>query len=133
MKKRSFKNIGNGKALIFGVLFSTVTLFASLIILSFILSRLENPVALVGIASLVSLLVSAAISSFVTAKHKGEGGTLTVLLSSLIVSIIIFAVSLIHSGGKAELSVLMNSVCYVAVSLLFARIAGIKKKRRIRR
>ncbi len=129
MKKHRLKKDGRG-GLIFGVLISVLSFFLSLLIFSFILSIFENPISFVSIASLAAFLVSGAVSAFATAKYKGEGGTVTALLSSLLASAVIFAVGLICCGGKIKLSLLMNILCYLLVSAIFARLAGIKKKRR---
>ena len=130
MKKRRFKKSGSGGGLLFGALFSLSSLILSLAIFSFILSMLENPITFVGVSSLAALLVSGALSGFVIAKHKGEGGALTAFLSSIITSALIFATGLICSGGKIQLSVLMNILCYILISALFARLKGLGKKRK---
>jgi len=130
MKKHKFKTSAHSGALIFGLLISVISLSLSALVLSFILSKLEDPVAYIGIASLFILILSAAISGFATSKKKGEGGTLCALLSALIVSALIFAVSLIASGGKVKLSFLMNILCYLLVSATFGKLASFKKKRR---
>ena len=131
MKKRKIKKDGRG-ALLIGTLLCALIFIATILIFSFLLSLFENPVSLVSPSALLSYLISGAFSAFINAKRKGEGGTLSAILSSLLASALFFFVGLICSRGKIELSVLMNILCYILVSILFARLAGIKKKRRTR-
>ena len=128
MKKRKFKKDGHG-GFIIGTGICILAFVASLLIFSLILSFLENPIALISISALLSYIISGAVSAFINAKRKGEGGTLTALLSSLLASALFFSVGFIISRGKIELSLLMNIFCYVLVSLVFAKIAGTNKKR----
>ncbi len=134
MKKQKFKKDGRG-GLFIGALVCVVAFAASLLLFSLLLSFFANPVSLLSISALLSFLVSAAAASFINAKRKGEGGTLSAILSSLLTSALFFAVGLIASRGKIELSLLMNILCYLLVSALFAKLASVKKKRhsRIRR
>ena len=132
MKKHKFRKNCSNSALIFGTLLSVFSLLLSTLIFSFILSKLENPISLVGVGSLAALLTSAAISGFFTSKYKGEGGTVSAILSSLITCLLIFATGLIASGGKLGLSLLMNILCYLLVSSLFGKLASLKKRRRRR-
>ncbi len=129
MKKRKFKQDGRGSFFI-GTLICVIAFAASLLIFSLLLSFFANPVSLISIFALLSYLVSAAASSFINAKRKGEGGTVSAILSALLASALFFSVGLVTTRGKIELSLLMNILCYLLVSLLFAKLAGAKKKRR---
>lgn len=128
MKKRKF-NRKSGGNLLLGALFNVVTLIFVLVIFSLVLSLLKNPIAFLSIAGIAAYLSCGGISAFVNSKRKGEGGFVFALLSSLIASGVFFAVGIIASGGKAALSLLMNILCYLLVSALFARLAMLKKKK----
>ena len=128
MKKRKFKRDAHPSLLI-GALFCVISFAASLLIFSLIMTFFKNPITLVAPFALIAFTVSAAVPSFLNAKRKGEGGFLSALLSSLLASAVFFAIALIVSHGKIGLSLPMNVLCYLLVSLLFAKLAGIKKKR----
>ena len=128
MKKRKFKRVAKKGGLLFGVIFSFISFFLSSIVTSLVISLFENPISKIELGSLVTLLISGALSAFINAKYKGEGGTLYALLSALIASAAIFATGMILSGGNGTASLLMNVLCYLLVSALFAKLAGIKRK-----
>ena len=118
------------KAILFGTLMSLGLLFAVSAAASFVLLRLEDPISFIGVGSLASLLISGAISAFITAKYKGEGGFLSSLFSSLIFSLVIFSAALIIGKGKLGIGLLMNILCYLLISVLSAKLATRKAKRR---
>ena len=128
MKKRKLKKDGHG-GFIIGAFICILTFIATLTLFSLFLSFLENPIALISLSALLSYIISGAISAFVNAKRKGEGGTMSAILSSLSASCLFFLTGFVISRGKIELSLLMNILCYVLVSSLFAKLAGVKKKR----
>lgn len=132
MKKRKFKKSGS-KSLFFGALFALASFLISLTVFSIILSLLKNPISLLGIFGIAAYLSSGAISGFVNSKLKGEGGILFAILSSLIVSGVFLAIGIIASGGKSAPALLMNVLCYLLVSALFAKLASLKKKKFRRR
>ena len=131
MKKRKFKKDSRAYLLI-GTLFCVISFAVSLLIFSLVLTFFENPIALIAPFALLAFTVSAAVPSFLNAKRKGEGGFLSAFLSSLLACAVFFSVALITSHGKISLSLLMNILCYILVSSLFAKLAGIKKKRHSR-
>ena len=118
------------KAILFGTLMSLGLLFAVSAAASFVLLKLEDPISFLGAGSLASLLISGAISAFITAKYKGEGGFLSSLFSSLIFSLVIFSAALIIGKGKLGIGLLMNILCYLLISVLFAKLATRKAKRK---
>ena len=115
---------------VIGALLCAVFFIASLTLFSLLLSFFEDPITLVSPSALLSFLISGAVSAFVNAKRKGEGGTLSATLSSLLASLLFSAVGLVISRGKIELSLLMNVLCYILVSFVFARLAASKKRKR---
>ena len=72
MKKRKRKELGLTATVLLGTVFAlTITVMTSFA-LALVSSFTRNPTALVGIMSLVTLLLSGAISGFVTSKANGE-------------------------------------------------------------
>ena len=132
MKKRSkFKMTGVATVFVgvgasFGILIILTLLGAALI------SSLADPLSSIKTASLVLFLISGAVSGFVVAKFKSEGGILLSALSSLIFSLMLIAVSLICNKGSVGGGILMNALCYFLIAALFA-FFGRKRERRSRR
>lgn len=135
MKKHSFQR--NSKSflgsLVFGILLSVLLLFGFCAIFALIISKLENPMGILGGATLAALILSGALSAFITVKRRGDGGFSISLLSSSAVSVILLVAGLIAGGGKIPFAPLMNALCYLLVSFFFAWLASRKRKRRIRR
>ena len=113
----------SARALLFGIILSTAMFFACAFICAIISSGLENPTARLGMTSLAAFLIGGAISAFATAKYKGEGGFAPALLSSLFLTLALFLVGLIMSGGSLPLITVINLICYLGVSALFALLA----------
>lgn len=120
MKKFSgFKNEGSkikstliGTALIFGLFFGIS------FIVSLIAYNTDNPTSNVKLLSLVSFLLSAAVSGFVNMKIMGGNEFKNPLFSSLIFLSAFFIASTIICG-KITLGCIMNILCFLLVSVLF--------------
>ena len=119
--------------IIFGLLSSAISLILLCGIFAFILSGLEDPMATIGYGSLGALILSGALSAFLTAKYTGEGGCPVAIVTSLIFSAAIFLSSLIFGGVGSIGAALMNSLCYLLVGALFSYLGGKKKERRHKR
>ena len=119
------------EVLFFGVIFSFAILFITSLLLCGVIMNTSNPTGSVKTVSLISLLVSGGVSGLVIAKRKGDGGVVTVLISSLIFIGLLLAVSLISSKGKVSGAVFMNGLCYMMISVFFSFFA--KRRERHRR
>ena len=113
----------SARALLFGIIISTAVFFVCAFLSAIIVSRLENPTAKLGMTALVAFLIGGAISSFSTAKYKGEGGFAPAILSSLFLTLVLLLAGLIMTEGKLPLITVINLLCYLAVSALFALLA----------
>ena len=102
-------------------------------IMAFISSFTKDPTSLTGALALVSLLVGGAISGFVTSRMNDEGGALVGTLSAVIASALILIIGLIMKSGKLDLSVFINLIAFICVSVLFAILGKKRIKRRRRR
>ena len=108
---------------------SFIVLFAVSFIGSLVLSRIKNPTAYIGIVSLISILISAAISGIMTKMLSASEGIIYPYLVAAAVVIIEMAISLIVCK-KIPLSALMNYGCYIGVYTLSAFVS---QKRRVRK
>lgn len=132
MKFYSRRKNGRGRkgALIFGILFSAISFLAFALICSLFVSVFKNPIGIIGISSLITLLFSGAVSGFCTAKFKGDGGIAEAGISSAVFIAIILSIGLVSTKGRLPLLNLVNMAAYLTVSLIFAAIAKRKRKRR---
>ena len=119
------------RALLSGVGISLAVLLVFALIASAIIMTASNPTGSVKAASLVTLLVSGAVSGFLISKKRGEGGAFASLLSSIIFIAVILAASLIMSKGQVGGIIFMNCLCYFLISFFFSLLA--KKRYRHRR
>lgn len=129
MKRRKRKEFGLTALMLLGAAFALAVIIAVSFILSVISSMTKNPTSLVGAFSLLSLILSGAISGFVTSKVNGEGGVIVAVLSSVISAFTVLAIGLIWKGGAIKLSVPLNLLVFIAVSVI-ASLLGKKQPKR---
>ena len=129
MKKHKRNEFGLTTLMLLGTAFAIAVLVAVSFILSVISSMTKNPTALIGAFSLIALILSGAISGFVTSKVNGDGGMLVAILSSVISAFTILAIGLIWKGGAIKLSVPLNLLVFIAVSVI-ASLLGKKQPKR---
>ncbi len=122
MKKHPFhtKTRSLSRAVLLGTGISVLSFFIVSAVLALVLSLIPNPLSAVGIAGISALVISGALSSFLTVKYKGEGGFISATISAAICIILILAVSLIAGKGAMGTRGIMNTVTYASVSLLFS-------------
>ena len=132
-KKGMKNNTSPIKSALLRQVFSITTLLVLSILFAFILSMLKNPLGSMKIASLFALLASGAVSGIAISRKKGESGVKCALISAVIFSFIILALSLIMTGGKIGGFHFMNALCYVLISAFCALLFGHKNKKRRRR
>ena len=127
------KKTGNKYVYLKGLLISVIMLPLFSLLAAFIAYSGEDPTGVIGTYSLIALLLSAAVSGFITSKMKGEGGWRTVLLTALTVVLIMLIAAVIITGGTPEISALMNYLCYIGISVLSGYLALPRKKHRRRK
>ena len=134
MKFYSHQKNGKGrrKTLIFGISFSAASFFILAFISSLAVSAFKNPLGIIGISSLITLLFSGALSGFCTAKFKGKGGIGEAGISALVFALILISAGLIMTHGNIPLLTFANMAAYLIISLIFAAIANRKGKARRR-
>jgi hypothetical protein len=123
MKKHSRKEL----SLPILILISTVVFISAgalcTLIFALISSLTDDPGALTGIFSLLSLLLSGSVASFVIAKLIRDGGTLIAIISSALTSLILTALGLIISGGAVHFGVFLNYAALIGISAIATLIA----------
>ena len=129
MKKHKRKEFGLTALMLLGAAFALAVLMIVSFVLSLISSMTKDPVSLIGALSLVALILSGAISGFVTSKVNGDGGVLVAILSSIISAFTILAIGLIWKGGAIKLSVPLNLTVFIAVSVI-ASLLGKKQPKK---
>ena len=129
MKKHKRKELGLTSLILLGAGFALATVTATAFLLALISSFTKNPTALTGILSLIALLLSGAISGYVTSRVNGEGGALIGILSTVVSALLILTVGLIWRGGSLNLGMPLNLLAFIGISVLFS-ILG---KKRIKR
>lgn len=132
MKKRRSKQRAPHTVIIFGIIFSFAILTILSFISSFILANTQNPILSIKITSLVIILLTAAISGFAIAKYKGDLNFGISIFTSLAVTVIMLAISLISAKGNVG-GTFMNYGCYALISLFFSFVGSRKAKTHHRR
>ncbi len=135
MKKHSFGNRGSRRwsPLVLGALLPPLSFVALAFICALVLSKLQDPMGLVGAFSLAALVLSAAASSFISSKLIFERKLFPAVAFGSVFAALIFAVSLISGGGALTGRSLLNAGIYIGVSLLFASLGSREKRRKFRR
>lgn len=125
---RNKRSIGQPGALLIGTLASALTLAAVTLIISVILYYTSDPTRHIGLLSTVALIVTGVLCGALIPQIRGDGGRLTAMLSSLLLSLLLLLVGAIASGGRVPLYCFINYSAYVAVTALVASISGRKKR-----
>lgn len=126
------KTMTLSRTLLLGVGISFAVLLIFSLIFSGLIMTTTSPVSSIKTVSLVTLLVSGAVSGFIVSKIKGDGGVFASLFSALIFIGVILALSLILTKGNVGGIVFMNCLCYLLISA-FSSFFAKKRVRRHRR
>lgn len=134
MTKKNAKTKGGFGAsdVLFGFLISFLAMLATSLIASIILYMQADPTPLIDVASLIVLLVTAAVSGYIISKRTSEQKMLTVVLSSLLLCFLLFVIGMIITAGGVTNRVYLNYLCYIGVAILFAWLGGRAPARRRR-
>ena len=127
-RKTSLRDMNPAIYICICTLFSYLLLVGVTFIASVVINLTDNPSALVGAASFISLLVTAAVGSFTAARLKGEGGGLCAMLTAALFITVRIVVSLFLSG--TDISDLLDCLCYLGVGVIFALLGSKKRRRR---
>ena len=108
-----------------------VTLLSTLIMAALAASS-ENPSAKIGLYSLVALLLSAAVSGFISARISPDTGIKYPFLTSLATVLIMLLLSVIMGSSPSGAS-FMNYGCFMLVCVFVGLVSRKRDKRRKRR
>ena len=128
--KRKSKNGGSVPKTLTAFFIAAGMFVAVCLITSVIAFCTADPMSLVKPFSICALIISAALASFISSKR---GGMASAILSALIFTLIMLIFGVVISGGKTNAGALINYVCYMLTSLLFAYLASRAPKKRWQR
>lgn len=131
-KAKIKKDRGIGISTLFGVMICAVVLAVLSAISGILIYMLEDPLAMIDIGSLICLLVSGLISSFIIAKRAEDKKIAVALFSALLFSALMLGIGAICGAGSLSWRVVLNYVCYIGMALIGAW-AGARKRRHKRR
>lgn len=117
------KRINDGgimKSFIISFCLSFLIILLLSLLSALIAGSLDDPGKVIGLFSLGSLLVSAAVSGVVSSRIKGEGGLKFAILVALAVVLIMLLINVIVCSGKVSGGSFMNYGCYMGVAALSA-------------
>ena len=117
--------------LLTGLLFATLSLFATMIIAAIIAYIGDDPTYKSELWSFGAMLLSGVIAGYINAKAKGEDSTLIAVLSALALVLILFIIGTI-AYGVPSLPTIVNYAIYIGISGISAFFGARKPKRRHR-
>ena len=129
MKKHKRKDLGLPALCALGSLFSLAIITVISFILALASSFTKDPTALTGAFSLLALILSGALSGFITSKVNGDGGGLIGIISSLISTGALLLIGLVWKGGFLPIDAIINALAYLGVSVIFSFLGQKKLKR----
>ena len=108
-----------------------VPLFALLSAL--IAARLRDPSGAIGIAAIVSLLLSALVSGCISPRLRSEGWLSVALSSAVTLGVLLCVLTLLFSEGEGVGKGLIGALSYVGTFMLSAALSRRPRRRRRRR
>ena len=125
MKRYRKEKRGAGRAILNGII-TAVIIFALLsLIAAFILMKTSDPSGKTGITAMITLTLTAIISSVICTKRYSAG--ISIVTAAMIILILI-TVSLISSHGAVSARSLGSYGCYTLASLLSSFIFNPKRR-----
>ena len=129
---RHKKSYGPFVGLGIGIAISAVTYVLFVLISSFTLGKIDNPLAGLGIASVVSFFPPALISGFIISKINGESGVIAAGVTSFIVALILFLCSATLTRGNVPISSILSYTAYVILAVTGGVLGRKRSGRRFR-
>ena len=129
-RARSKGEHGRLVSILMGAGLSLLVLIIVSLIVSAVVYMMDDPLAVIDIGSLIALLISGLISSFIISRRTREGKMLITILSSLLLVILMLIVCAIIGMGTVNPRVVLNYVCYMGVTLIGGWLGAKGKRRR---
>ena len=118
------------------VIISALLLPICALVAAIVANALKDPTSSIGILSLGSILLSAAISGAVCTRTCGADGVKISALTALFITLIMMLMGFISGGGKLPFGALMNYVCYLLTftfcAVVFRKREGTSRRRKHR-
>lgn len=113
----------------------------ALLLISFLCATLtyliSDPLSVIGTMTLVSILLSAAISGIIQTRIFGTDGVRIATLTALFIALVMMLIGFISNHGTLPTSGVMNYICYLLTAIFFSvvgrRREGVRKHRGHRR
>ena len=132
INSRHKKSRGPAARIGIGVTVSLILYLILAVISAAVLSRINNPIGGVGIASMISFFPTALISGFIISRMKGEGGVLTAGASALIFVLMMLLCCAVLTRGKIPISTAISYTAYVILAIMGGAFGKKHAKRRFR-
>jgi putative membrane protein (TIGR04086 family) len=130
MARHKHKEKASGlTVLLIGTLAEGATLVLMSLLFSFFSYSMSDPLAITGLCSILSLVITAAVGGVVISRVKGDGGMAISVLSALLLCLILLLIGLIITGGELPLGCIISYLCYIAIAAL-SGFLGRKRNRR---
>ena len=126
------KDRGLLMSLAIGVLISFMVLMVLSAAGGMTVYMMDDPLAVIDISSLICLLVSGLVSSFIISKITNKGKSLVSILCALLFSLLMLGIGAIWGAGSLSLRVVLNYVCYIGIAVIGTWLATREKKRKRR-
>lgn len=127
---------GKERSTLVSILIGAVTSLAVLAVVSLIVGAvvymMDDPLGVIDIGSLVALLLSGVISSFIISRRTKEKKVLISMMSALLCSFLLLILGAIIGAGSIGWRIVLNYVCYMGVSFIGAWLGAKEGKRRRR-
>lgn len=101
----------------------------SVILTGAVISMQDDPLSLIGIGSLASIILSSLVSAVIVSKTAAEGRISVCMLSGILFVCLLLLLGLFTSGGGIDGGVILNALIYLAILFLVSAISSGRKKR----
>ena len=101
----------------------------SVILTGAVISMQDDPLSLIGIGSLASIILSSLVSAVIVSKTAAEGKLSVCMLSGILFVCLLLLLGLFTSGGGIDGGVILNALIYLAILFLVSAISSGRKKR----
>ena len=119
-REKRKKESGKGRFFLISLAISLGVLILTSLVMSLVAYASPDPTGNIGLYSLISLLLSAAVSGFIISGRYGERRIAMTALISLATVLILIIFGMVASGGRLGLGALMNYLSYFGVAVLIS-------------
>ena len=132
MKHHKRKEFTFPAAILLGAGFALCAVAATAFLLAAVAYFTNDPTAMTGAFSLLSLLIAGAVSGFVTSRVNGEGGSLIGAVSAIVAATLMLAIGLVWERGLLPIGVVLNLIVFIIASSASSLLGKKRKKHKVR-